>query len=484
MNLRIRASWKAILAALALSATPVFASSHMDAPLITLDDAANTTDVYAFVSEAGGTQYLTTAVAVYPFEEPGIGPNKYNFDNKVLYEVHVSTGDDVAAGRKTLSYQFRFATGFRNKDTILQSYLGEVMNVADENQNLIQIYSVKRVDRSSGVVTNLGEGQTLIVPPNNQGRVTRFYNVDDDGDMPARGGVDDPSQLDRYTQQSIFNLMEGHQVFAGQREDGFFADIQSIFDLDFAFSGPNKPFDSQGGYNVHMIAVNIPLDAIGGPDQVVGVHATTSRPRVKIRRRFGDPIEYGIMTQVGRQGNPLFNEALVAIRDKDLYSRTPAERDADLFAKYALEPELAKVLIPLLGLPSNRTTNRTDLAGIFIPDVIKVDLSTGPARLAGDPDDSGFSRLSVFGGDALTSSVQSGLPGFPAGTIPGGFPNGRRFGDDVVDIAVTAVISDLRTAPLQIAGPAGDNVDANDATYNKVFPYAGTPLNGRNHSHH
>ena len=54
-------------------AAPVQASSHMDAPLITFDDAANTTDVYAFVSRSGGTEYLTTAVSVYPFEEPGIG---------------------------------------------------------------------------------------------------------------------------------------------------------------------------------------------------------------------------------------------------------------------------------------------------------------------------------------------------------------------------------------------------------------------------
>ena len=142
------------------------------------------------------------------------------------------------------------------------------------------------------------------------------------------------------------------------------------------------------------------------------------------------------------------------------------------------------MLIPLLGLPANRTTNRTDLAGIFIPDVIKVDLSTGPARLAGNPDDAGFHRLGVFGGDALTSTVQTGLAGFPPGTIPGGFPNGRRFGDDVVDIAVTAVISDLRTDPVTVTGPAGDNVDANDITYNRVFPYAATPLNGRNHGHH
>ena len=133
----------------------------------------------------------------------------------------------------------------------------------------------------------------------------------------------------------------------------------------------------------------------------------------------------------------------------------------------------------------------TDIKGIFIPDLIRVDLSTGPARLAGggpghptNPDDAGFSRLSVFGGDALTSSVQAGLPGFPAGTIPGGWPNGRRFGDDVIDIAVTALASDLRGNPLIINGPYGDNVNTNDMAYNKVFPYESTPQNGRNHNHH
>jgi hypothetical protein len=134
---------------------------------------------------------------------------------------------------------------------------------------------------------------------------------------------------------------------------------------------------------------------------------------------------------------------------------------------------------------------RSDLAGIFIPDLIKVDLSTGPVHLAGggpihatNPDDAGFSRLSVFGGDVVISAVQTGLPGFAPGTIPGGWPNGRRFGDDVLDIAVTAAISDLRGDPLIINGPAGDGVDGNDIAYNKVFPYAATPLNGRNHAHH
>jgi hypothetical protein len=151
-------------------------------------------------------------------------------------------------------------------------------------------------------------------------------------------------------------------------------------------------------------------------------------------------------------------------------------------------PELA-ALINALVFGSNvaPTTNRTDIAGIFIPDLIKVDLSTGPARLAGggpthptNPDDAGFSRLSIFGGDTLTSSVQDG---FGQGTVPGGWPNGRRFGDDVLDIAVTALVSDLRVSPPIIVGPAGDNVDGNDIAYNKVFPYAATPLNGRRHTH-
>jgi hypothetical protein len=285
-------------------------------------------------------------------------------------------------------------------------------------------------------------------------------------------------------------LKDGHIGFAGQRDDAFYADIQSIFDLDFTFGGTNKPFDSQGGFNVHTIVLQIPLTELGGPQQIVGVYATTSRRRVRVLKRSRDQHE-GDWVQVGRQGNPLFNEAFVAIADKDLYSRTSPDRDRKLFGKYVETPELAAVLVPMLGLPENLLDRRSDLAGIFIPDLIKVDLSTGPVHLAGggpihatNPDDAGFSRLSVFGGDVVISAVQTGLPGFAPGTIPGGWPNGRRFGDDVLDIAVTAAISDLRGDPLIINGPAGDGVDGNDIAYNKVFPYAATPLNGRNHAHH
>jgi hypothetical protein len=453
----------------------------MDAPLITLDDAANTTDVYAFVSQQGGQKYLTTALAVYPHEEPGVGPNKYNFDDNVLYEIHVATGADKAAGRATYSYQFRFTTTYRNPKTILQSYLGVVNDVGDAAQNLIQTYRVTRVDRRTGDLVPLGTG---IVPPNNQGIATPKYNQDDDGNNPAKDGVAAEGSLDPYTAQAIANLDLGIQAFAGQRDDGFYADVLAVFDL-LKLRSPGV--DSQGGFNVHTMALNIPVEEFGGDRQIVGVYATTSRPRVSILSPKVDPKQRGRLIQVGRQGNPLFNEGLVAIEDKDLYSRTSPEFDSKLFRKYAETPELAALLNALVfGSPVVRTTGRIDIARIFIPDLIGVDLSTPPARLAGggpshstNPDDPGFSRLSLFGGDLLQSQIQSGFGG---GMIAGGWPNGRRFGDDVLDIAVSALSSDLFVSP-PIIRIAGDNVDFNDIAYNKVFPYAATPLNGRNHTH-
>ena len=460
--------------------TPVWASSHMDAPLIILDPAANTTDVYAFVQVENGAKSLVTALGVYPHQEPGIGPNKYNFDPNVLYQIHVALGRDVAAGKATLSYQFRFTTNFKNRNTILQSFLGVIQNVGDASQNLTQTYTVTKVDHRTGVRTPLGTG---IVPPNNQGIATPYYNQGDNGDNPAKDGVATEAELDRYTSQAITNLGNGYIAFAGQRDDGFYADIGAVFDL-LQLRNPGK--DSQGGFNIHLMSLVIPVSEFGGDQQVVGVYATTSRKQVRL---FGDDEGDTSWVQVARQGNPLFNEGLVALKDKDLYSRSSPSVDNLIFRKYALNPELAKLInaIVFQGNGPAPETNRTDIAGIFIPDLIKVDLSTGPCRLGGNgtttganPNDPGFSRLSIFGGDTLTSTVQAGFGG---GTVPGGWPNGRRFGDDVVDIAVTALISDLRTSPPTIRGPAGDNVDWNDMAYNKVFPYESTPQNGRNHHH-
>ncbi len=484
----LRQSGLALALGLAL-ATPMIglASSHMDAPSITRDDPANTTDVYAFVAESEGVKYLSTALAVYPFEEPGIGPNAYDFDPEVRYEIHVAVDDDLVAGRPTYTYRFDFDTEYKNEQTILQGYTGVINDVDDDAQNRVQTYKVTKIDRSRSPfrpnVTVLGEA---IVPPNNQGIATPFYNQGNDGEAPAKNGVDRIEDLDRYTRASIAELSSGYLAFAGQRDDGFYADIQAIFDL-LSFRGGDDRFDSQGGYNVHTIVLNIPVDEIGGDLQQVGVFATTSRPVFSVLGAGRS-----LHRQVGRQGNPLFAEGFIAIEDKDRYNRTMPTADRRLFSQYALRPELAGLINALLfnGEPVVNATDRTDLAGIFIPDLIKVDLSTGPARLAGNganaatnADDEGFSRLGIFGGDVLQSRISDG---FGDGVVPGGWPNGRRFGDDVVDIAVSAALSDLRDLNnLQIQVADGiDNVSENDIGYNKVFPYAATPLNGRNHGHH
>src|SRR5881628_2986279 len=147
MKRKLPITHRCVAAALAtLLAAPGFASSHMDAPLITRDPSANTTDVYAFVQKENDVKVLVTALGVYPHQEPGIGPNKFNFDDNVLYEIHVATGDDIAIGSATWTYQFEFITRYKNSNTILQSYLGVINDVDDALQNLTQTYKVWRVN--------------------------------------------------------------------------------------------------------------------------------------------------------------------------------------------------------------------------------------------------------------------------------------------------------------------------------------------------
>jgi hypothetical protein len=419
-----------------------------------------------------------------PFSEPGDGAQYERFADDARYSIHIT---DPVTGVTRLRYDFQFSpvnAGYKNRNTILSyglgTEVGPILAVGDARQNFTQTYRVFRAkgDKSARV------GNGLLVPPPNVGKnVTPAYN---DADGKAISGAVTAGDLDVYTSSTIYSLNSGEAVFAGPRDDSFFSDIPGVFDLlnvrildNNGSLGDGLGQDGGGvdgfkGFNLLSIAMQIPLETLEdlgipepydtvffGKQTGVGVYATVSRPRVTVRKSDGTRESGGGWVQVSRLGNPLFTEGLVAFADKDRFNRTPASQDAQ-FAKYARKPELATLINAVYGT-SFVATNRVDLEKIFIPEVLRVVTTTDPVPLAGQ---AGFDRLGFIGGDT-TNGVSSG------------WPNGRRLGDDVVDIALTAIASGPAYSTITVVG---DNVAANDVAYNQVFPYLATPHSGTNNS--
>jgi hypothetical protein len=463
----------------------VEASSHSDAPLIKLDPQANLTDVYAFMrTRPSGEVVLVVQVSVRPFSEPGDGVMYDAFSADALYSIHIT---NPATGVENQRYDFKFSEvdavggNYKNTNTILRygrgTEIGPIMTVGDARQNYTQTYSVTKT--VGGTATQLNTNPLLVPPPNVGLKTTPLYN---DANGVAISGATSRPNLDPYTAQTTVDIASGgatYTVFAGPREDGFYADTPGIFDLLQArilgttLGQGGGGVDGFKGYNVLHYAIVIPLTqltpapytgALQPPSTGVGVYASVSRPRVTLRQSDQKDVSSGPFIQVNRLGNPLFNEVLVALQDKDNYNRRKPTDDASMFATYALNPEIA-VLINAVFNTNFQTTNRTDLQAVYIPDVIRVNTNTGRVRTAGE---AGFNRLSFIGGDTVLDPT-SGMQ------IPSGWPNGRRFGDDVVDIALTAVASGPSFTTITVVG---DNAAANDQVYNLTFPYAATPHSG------
>ncbi|MEL7483574.1 MAG: DUF4331 domain-containing protein [Planctomycetota bacterium] len=459
--------------------TPTACSSHNDAPLIKQDPQANLTDVYAFV----GTQHdnpdvevLNVVVNVRPFSEPGDGPHYERFADDALYSIHVA---NPATGESLLRYDFEFSdvdTGLKNANTILSYGLGTeagpILTLDDARQNYTQRYSVtRRAPSGDSLVLN----NAIVGIPNVGSNVTPLYN---DAEGRAVSGAGTFSELDPYTAQAIFSGQGGESIFAGPRDDSFYSDIPGVFDLlnvriidsngtlDDGIGQDGSGIDGFKGFNVLTFAIQIPIadlpqmeynDAFFGSQSGVGVYASVSR-RAQTTRVAGDQvINSGPWIQINRLGNPLFNEALVALSDKDRFNASDPQDDVQ-FAVYASDPELAELLNIVFGT-GFETTARADLVAVFIPDVLRVATTTGPVPLMGEP---GFSRFGFVGGDTT-------------GGASSGWPNGRRFGDDVIDIALTAIASGPSYSTITVVG---DNVAENDIAFNRVFPYAATPHAG------
>jgi hypothetical protein len=425
----------AVLAAAALAAVGLAvahggpgsatASSHREAPLIAQDPTADNTDLYAFVSPDKPS--TATIIANWiPGEDPAAGPNYYTFSPTARYDIYADTNGD---GKPDVTWQFRF------KNLPSQFFLG----------NTQQSYTItKTVGGKSTVV-----GSGLVTPPDNIGpRSTPNYDA-----LAAKG---------------IHQLSDGTTVFAGQRDDPFFADVGAIFDLvairyGTGATGGGKDF--LAGYGVHSIALQVPKSTLdNGNDHVVGVWAATDRQKVTVAHGKAQTA----WVQVSRLGNPLINEVIIPTNKKDYWNSQSPAKDSQFASDYT-NPILAAVLeklYPKFG--PFKQSGRSDLTevlltgipklnytGATLADELRLNLSVAPT-----PADK-VNRLGVIGGDTA------------------GYPNGRRLGDDVIDIDERVVAGELVGHKL----PLGDGVDANDVSNLSSFPYVAPPFSGYDDTH-
>jgi Domain of unknown function (DUF4331) len=447
-------------------------SSHREAPEISKDPVADSTDLYAFVSP--DRPDTVTLIANYiPLQEPAGGPNFYEFGEDVLYEIHVSHSGHATAD---ISYGFRFSTRHTTPGSFLYN-TGPITSLHSPNWNSKQFYTVTRQDHRGHHV--LGRG--LACPPCNVGPAST-------PDYEAKLGG-----------PAVHSLADGVKVFAGQRAEQFYVDLGAIFDL-----GDLRPFQNLNAFhkmaagkgknttsrlNVHTIAIQVPVSDLTGKGRpTIGVWTTASRQRARISNDEGGGHHHsGPFTQVSRLGNPLFNEVIVPIGQKDYWNRQAPRHDKQ-FAHLVAHPELAGLLpvlypgvfphlaaankartaradleaILLTGIPSGIIPHFTNFTGAVQADMLRLNTSVKPAP-AGQT-----SVLGLIGGDAA------------------GFPNGRRIIDDVVTIELRAIagltlpLVDKKFTPDKAASAITDGLTGSSVHNGPIgrFPYMGVPYDG------
>ncbi len=451
-------------------------SSHREAPEISKDPSADNTDVYAFVSP-DRPDTVTLIANFLPFELPYGGPNFNEFADDVLYEIKVANRGDA---RADISYQFRFHTAIRNPHTFLYN-TGPISSPTDPAWNRPQTYTLTRVIRHGDRRYRTGAhtlGRGLTCPP---------VNV----------GVHSTPNYPQLAAMTYHDLGGGRMVFAGQRADGFHVDLGSIFDL-----GDLRPF--QGAYNngippilgnmpgvnglrdlnVHTIALQVPIRELTvdgstpknvmSSKSVIGVWATASRASARIlNKSSGRYRSLGQFSQISRLGNPLVNEVINPMAQKDRWN-AQEPYDDKYFAQYVLHPELANLIanvlypaaFPNLAAYVTAKKPRNDLAAILLTGI--------PAGVVpGFQNYTGSIQADLL---RLNVAVPPTAPGKenPIGLVAGdaaGFPNGRRLIDDATAIELKAVAG--ATIPLVDKNytPDGAAAALNDGTANDNTPY-------------
>ena len=471
-----------------ITAIPTLGSSHAEAPLISMDRYADNTDVYAFRSYETGREGFVTLIANFiPLQDPSGGPQFYRFDDTVLYEIKI---DNTGDGLEDISYQFQFTTQIRNPNTVLGMHAvnqdGVIGSLTDADYNMPQTYTVtRRAGRRAPIGRVIASG--LRTPPANIGPRTT-PNYEQSLGLPA-----------------VFNLSNGGRVFAGQRDEGFFLDLGAPFDaINYRSLGETGGVDTLRTKNVSSIAIEVPIAEVTrsgqvpasstSSDAVIGIWSTASRRTVRVLNSDGTQNNNGNFQQISRLGNPLINEVVVPLGLKDAFNALSPSLDYTVqpVVNAVLDPELPKLIKLALGTYGTFDGTiininippppRNDIATIFLTGIPAGAVPGLPNYTTFLSDGNGheFLRLNV----ALPARAYNAPGGSRLGLLGGdvsGFPNGRRPGDDVVDIEVRALLGGTPFTPAFNVPPNnafGDGVSVNFEGYLDRFPYLQTPNQG------
>ncbi|MBB6229243.1 hypothetical protein FHS79_003444 [Polymorphobacter multimanifer] len=514
----------ALTSATLLGFSPVSASSHREAPGITKMPKVDNTDTYAFRSyEPGRADFVTLIANFQPLQSPGGGPNYFTMDPDALYEIHIDNNGDAV---EDLTYQFKFSNtlvndrgitlniGGRDLPIALRA-IGPVSSATDpdlgerETYTLTQITGDRRTGARAPVANASGGGTTFAKPLDNVGNKTL-------ADYPA------------YAKQFIFPItipacsVPG-KVFAGQRAEYFAVNLGPIFDLvnfvpiqgagetlpQYQTASPfpggiTQSQDNQeliGKKNVTTLAIEVPIACLRGTGNgTIGVWSTASLPQARLLRPnptfASTALQGGAFVQVSRLGMPLVNEVVIGLPQKDLFNAAEPTQDSAL-AEYVTNPTFPAILNALFRGPVNQTlgTNFADLAPSNFPreDLVATFL-TGITSLNRMTTVTPSEMLRLNTGIAPTPQATQHTLGV-AGDDLAGFPNGRRPGDDVVDIVLRVAMGRL-CHPVPIAGtptnlglcspaqaPTGlvaftDGAPSRATNILNEFPYLTPPLRG------
>lgn len=528
MRNRFKFAAAAAVAMMGLSQGTAEASSHREAPFITRMPKVDNTDFYMFRSyEADRKDDFVTIIANYsPLQGAYGGPNFFSMDPDALYEIHIDNNGDAS---EDLTFQFRFnnaladttgntgltldigaADGGIKKNSVPLYNIGELSSGTggDAARNVRESYTVKLIkgDRRTGTASDISHtagpgtpGNTFVKPADNIGVKTfntqnyaaysraHIYDVDIPG--CAAVGAKKP------------------RVFVGQRKEGFAVLLGNIFDL------VNGPLDATGllepnggnvpnpigGFNVTSIAIELPMACVkGAANNIVGAWATASVRQARVinpEATFTKPSrEGGPWVQVSRLGSPLVNEVVIGLKDKDKFNGSHPKDDLKNFADYVTHPTLPALIEVLFGsanAPAPKFFPRTDLVAAFVTGVdgvnktagagemLRLNMSFAPAAKGAQgfkPGNANLGAAGCFEAGATANDPKKLNTGL-ASCDPNGFPNGRRPGDDVVDIALRVSMGYLLSANAAPAGnvPLGDLVPQNDGQFDDTFPYLQTP---------